>query len=103
LVLGAFDPGAFSLVSVGEWFVGELANLASPPDYILRPQYQTREQKRISAMKDQIGDLGAFLKGMQARLDEQHQAVVKKLDANSVVLQELFGWKPKVQAEVEQL
>jgi hypothetical protein len=54
-------------------------------------------------MEDQIGDLGAFLKRMQARLDEQHQAVAKKLDANSIVLQELSGWKPKVQAEVEQL
>jgi outer membrane murein-binding lipoprotein Lpp len=40
---------------------------------------------------------------MQAWLDEQHQAVAKKLDANSVVLEELSGWKPKVQAEVEQL
>jgi hypothetical protein len=47
-------------------------------------------------MEDQIGDFGAFLKEMQARMDEQHQAVKKTLEANTAVLQELSGWKPKV-------
>ena len=54
-------------------------------------------------MENQIGDFGAFLKGMQARMDEQHEAVKKSLEANTIVLQELSGWKPKVQADVEEL
>jgi len=40
---------------------------------------------------------------MQAQMDEQHEAVNKTLEANTAVLQELSGWKPKVQADVEEL
>jgi hypothetical protein len=45
-------------------------SLASSPDYLLHPQYQTREQKRLLALEGQIGDFVAFIKGMQARMDE---------------------------------
>lgn len=54
-------------------------------------------------MEDQIGDLTAFLKGMQARIDGQHDAVKKTLEANTMVLQDLSVWKPKVQADVDEL
>jgi hypothetical protein len=37
-------------------------------------------------MEDQIGDFGAFLKGMQTWMDEQHQAVKKTLEANTAIL-----------------
>ena len=36
-------------------------------------------------------------------MDEQHEAVKKMLEANTTILQELSGWKPKVQADVEEL
>jgi len=36
-------------------------------------------------------------------MDEQHEAVKKTLEANTAVLPELSGWKPKVQADVEEL
>jgi hypothetical protein len=36
----------------GEAFLGKVpTSLASPPDYLLRPQYQTREQKRLMALE----------------------------------------------------
>ncbi|CAD6339885.1 unnamed protein product [Miscanthus lutarioriparius] len=55
------------------------------------------------ALEGQIGNLAAFLKGMQARMDEQHQSMKKALEANTSVLHEPIGWKPKVQADVEEL
>jgi len=99
----AVDPGAIPFFSSVVFLGGDPASLASPPDYLLRPQYQTREQKRLMALEGQIGDLAAFLKGMQARMDEQHQSMKKALEANTSVLHEPIGWKPKVQADVEEL
>jgi hypothetical protein len=66
-----------------------VARLATPPDYLLRPQYQTREQKRLTVMENQVGDIAAFLKGMQARLDDQHATLKQSLDANTSTLREL--------------
>jgi hypothetical protein len=51
------------LADLGDpWSSTIVASLATPPDYLLRPQYQTR-------------DITAFLKGMQAHLDEQHRTL----------------------------
>jgi hypothetical protein len=55
------------------------------------------------AMEGHIGDLTVFLKGMQAQIDDRHAAVKKALEANTSVLLELSTWKPKVQADVEEL
>lgn len=55
------------------------------------------------AMEGQVEDLLAFLKGMQAQIDQQYHTVKATLEANTSVLQEFFTWKPKVQADVEEL
>lgn len=54
-------------------------------------------------MEGQIGDFLAFLKGLQAQMDEKHEVMKKTLEANTSVLQELTGWKPKVQVDVEDI
>lgn len=94
--MGFIKSGEFA--SPASW-----ESLVSSPDYVLHPQYQTREQKKLMAMEGQIGNLTAFLKGMQARIDDQHAAVKKTLEANTSVLLELSTWKPKVQADVKEL
>lgn len=93
---GAVDPRRLYSVRRG-------SDLAAPPEFLLRPQYQTREQKKLMAMEGEIGDLTAFLKGMQARMDMQHETLKKTLDNNASVLLDLSNWKPQVQAEVEEL
>jgi hypothetical protein len=40
---------------------------------------------------------------MQARINDQHAIVKKALEVNTSVLLELSTWKPKVQANVEEL
>lgn len=54
-------------------------------------------------MENQVSDITAFLKGMQARLDSQHESLKKSPDANTSTLQDLLNWKPQVQAEVQDL
>lgn len=54
-------------------------------------------------MENQVSDITAFLKGMQARLDSQHEALKQSLDANTSTLQDLSNWRPQVQAEVHDL
>lgn len=54
-------------------------------------------------MEDQIGYLTAFLKGMQARIDQQHYSLKQTLEVNTSVLKDLSAWKPQVQAEVQHL
>ena len=54
-------------------------------------------------MEEQIGDITAFLKGMQARIDRQHDSMKQSLEANTAELHDLSAWKPKVQANVEKL
>jgi hypothetical protein len=54
-------------------------------------------------MENQVGDITAFLKGMQARLDDQHATLKQSLDVNTSTLRELSDWKPQVQAEVKVL
>lgn len=55
------------------------------------------------ALEGQICDITAFLKGMQAQMDSQHETLKSTLDSNAAALQDLSNWKPKVQAEVEEL
>ena len=103
MVVGAGDSRRRSIksgesISSASWW-----SLATPPDYVLRPRYQTREQNKLMAMEGQISDLTVFLKGMQARIDDQHDAVKKTLEANTAVLQDLSVWKPKVQADADEL
>jgi hypothetical protein len=54
-------------------------------------------------MEDHIGNITAFLKGMQSWIDRQHDLVKQSLDANMAVLQDLSAWKLKVQVDIEKL
>jgi hypothetical protein len=36
-------------------------------------------------------------------MDHQHETLKKTLDVNTTALMDLSNWKPKVQAEVEEL
>jgi hypothetical protein len=38
------------------------------------------------AMENQVGDITAFLKGMQSRLNQQHETLKQSLDANTSTL-----------------
>jgi hypothetical protein len=40
-------------------------------------------------MENQVGDITAFLKGMQVHLDVQHETLKQSLDANTSTLQDL--------------
>jgi DNA-binding protein H-NS len=73
------------------------------PDYLLRPQYQTQESKKLAAMENQIGDLTKFLQGFESRMEEQQRSMKATLEANTVVLKDFTTWKSTVQADVLQL
>lgn len=69
----------------------------------LCPQYQSKDQKRLQAMEGKITNISAFLKGMQDKLDHQHDSLKHSLDSTTAAISDLSSWKPQVQAEVQEL
>jgi len=50
------------------------------------------------AMEDQIGALAELLKGMQSRMDQQHDSLRRTLEANTSALRDLCGKSPATSA-----
>jgi hypothetical protein len=66
--------------------------LADPPEYSLRPQYQTRARKQAEAMEKQVADLTTLLQSFKSALEE-----------NTAVVRDLSNWKPSIEADVSHL
>ena len=73
--------------------------MAAVPDYLFRPQYQTREQKRITQMESQLSDLTQMLKELQV----QNSSIQRTLNDNLAVLHDLGVWHPQIDAKVDEL
>ena len=73
--------------------------LASVPDYLLRPQYQTRDQKHINNMEIQLSNLATMMKELQT----QNASIQRTLNDNLVTLQDVGVWWPQIDAKVDDL
>jgi len=80
--------------------------LAEVPDYLLRPQYQTCDQKKIAAMEQNLADLTAVLKDMQKDRVEDRKtfdSIRRALEANTEAVMDFTSWKPQVDTKVDDL
>lgn len=73
--------------------------LAAIPDYLLRPQYQTRDQKRISNMESQIDELTKLMKELQV----QNTSIKRMLNDNLSMLHDSGAWHPMIETKVDAL
>lgn len=73
--------------------------LAIVLDYLLHPQYQTRDQKRIGNMENQLDELTNMMKELQA----QNSSIQRTLNDNLAIIQDVSVWQPKIDAKVDGL
>jgi hypothetical protein len=62
------------------------------------PRRDLADSGELMAMEDQIGALAELLKGMQSRMDQQHDSLRRTLEANTSALRDLCGKSPATSA-----